>query len=279
MLTRGGGGGIDASLALGIQNIHIIAVHIALGVPAQGDLTARYIAYAIPDIHHRLDGGNHLGDGARLVGIRRFGAAEAQGSRLLMAGIAVGRIGLDRQGVDLIQIQRGDGNTVHGHQGILLQNLIALAVGDGHVVSIHIALGKPAEAHITGARAQLAQVVNAVLIPVIAIDGNRRGADDRGLDIDRRVGREEQFLGVDVGHAGGPDAHLFLEQLHRRLCFAAVISGDIGVKITQFLQAPLQAGNPAVAVPAAQGNIAPVFGGTRSEQPPLQGRRGQTIDL
>ena len=204
------------------------------------------------------------------------------------AGIVHGAVFRNRahgNGIDRVLRERRGGEIAGSIGHLLRKQRVAGAVGNAHIVGLHVAVGAPGEVDAVHRRVE---VIDAAGNRVDGRNadyghahiarrgrgrsgGNRRG---RGLDVNGRVVGEQKLLRLHGSHASDIQTRGILEQFHRRFGHRAEVAGDVGVIIAQVAQAALQGGHAVVGIAALQGDIAAVLGRVRGKQPALQRRRG-----
>ena len=265
--------------AVGIANLDVVAVQIAVGVPAQRDRARIEVVDVVLHAGDALHSAEYVRDRADLRRIDgRLHAGKAHRRRGDVRGVAVLRIGRDLKRVDAIHGERADGDAGHRHVRVGVEQHRAVAVGDADVIVVDGARREPGEHHASRRGAAVGQVVDAVHARLIAADADDWRADDRGLDVDRRVGGEQQLLHLDRGDAGGAHADRLLEELHGCLRLAAEVARHVGGEVVQFLQAALQARDAVALIAAAQRDVAVVLRRAGREQALLHGRAGFAVD-
>ena len=282
------GAGADAGNVLGrfllrddlaalILDAHFIGAHIALGIPIEGDVTGQEVIHAAFRAANRADDDLGQADGFDLhfiVFIRRLDPREVDLGLGDVLAVAVLGVGPDAKRVDLVEVQRGQGDAGAGHQRILVDVYVALGVIHADAVVVHAALHIPAEDDIAVRGAFLGDVVNAFVLEVIFLDVDVRFADDGGLHVFGSIFLEQQPLGVYGGDAGGLQADLLLEEGHGFLGLPAEVAVHGTVVVVQRFQAALQAGDALVVIAAAQHDVAGGFRGVVGEQQALHGLAG-----
>ena len=250
-------------LAALVLDAHVVGVHVALGMPIKGDVTGQQVIHAALRAADGVDDDLGQADGLDLqvIFISRLEPCKVDLGLGDVPAVAVLGVGPDAQRVDLVEIQRGEGDAGAGHHRILVDVHVALGIVHADAVVVHAALHIPAEYDIAVRGALLGDVVDAVVLEIVNLDVDVRFADDGGLHVFRSVFVKQQLLGAHGGDTGGLQADLLLEESPRVLGLPVEVAVHGAVVVVQIPQAALQAGDALVVIAAAQHDVA---GGLRS---------------